>query len=202
MKKILIIIALLFLTHCSTQKLYTPLDKNQIDAHFNLGGPLFVLSGIPLFMPFAYLGLDYGINNKLSLAADLPLTLYFFKNAALDISGTYFFTKKIALKAELLGVWDITQSKAKLWPMLSGWSVLHISQNWLIMPGFNLIFQETTPAIIASPTITFVKTFKQWNINFAIDYLMPYAKKTDYNLDYISPGLGGFALNFGFGKRL
>ncbi|MCK5242934.1 hypothetical protein KAR34_10835 [bacterium] len=200
LKKISVLIVIIFLTGCATQRLYKPLPKNEKEVHFSVGGPMIKLNDIPLFMPLVYLGYRYGINDNLSLGIDLPVTLILFQNISIDSNLIYFLTPKFAIQPEILFVWDIKEEVARIFPLLSSWYSIQLSQTIYLTPGISSMYQFREPYIFVSPFISVIKKIGKWDLMCEFSYLAPHIKN-DYTTEYISPGYGCVGIYLGVGRR-
>jgi hypothetical protein len=69
---------LLVFTTCTSTRFVKPLNKGQKAVFGNFGGPLIKFSGMPMPIPFANVGLGYGLHNRMSLYSSIDVTSALF----------------------------------------------------------------------------------------------------------------------------
>jgi hypothetical protein len=100
---ILMALFVLVLSKCAPSRFVKPLQKNQQAASFSFGGPVIGYAGAAIPIPFTTLAYGRGLSDRLTVFGGLHITSLAFKNAQIDLGGTYgiWQTKKNGLSASL-----------------------------------------------------------------------------------------------------
>jgi hypothetical protein len=88
MYRLIFLITVIGLWSCNTTRVVKPLEKGELQAGANLGGPLFKLGSAPLFMPLSSLHAAYGCKEHTTAFASLHTTALLFGVLQTDLGIT------------------------------------------------------------------------------------------------------------------
>lgn len=87
--RVYLLIGALFLSACGAAKQVEPMDEEQHQMHFSLGGPLITQGGINVPVPYIVAGYRYGYTERVSLHASLHPVALAFKTFAGEFGASY-----------------------------------------------------------------------------------------------------------------
>ena len=66
------------------------MGKGNIDANISIGGPFIPITDTKIPSPYATIGANYGMTDRINLDANLHITSLFYQVAGLDFGATFF----------------------------------------------------------------------------------------------------------------
>ncbi len=220
MKKLLPLFVLIGLgiASCGPARYVKPLEKKQWAAHGHFGGPLFKNLGYTIPTPLTGAGIGYGLNEQITLFADLQLTELGFGVIHLNAGGNYYFSQPKAYMPGLSGsfllntavsTWD---GRAKFWPQIdvnARWEYGK-RQNQIYLGLSNFFEPASTRAHgvkqethwIPSIFTGHVFSGNSWDFSIEGKWIAPH-KANDWTVvEYVGAGQkGSFGIYFGIAKR-
>jgi len=203
---------------CTPSRYVRPLEKGQWAAQGHFGGPLFDNLGYTIPVPLTSAGVGYGLDEKITVFADLQLTQLAFGVVQVNAGGNYYFSRPESYLPGITGTlilnaavstWD---GKAKLWPQLdvhARWSYGQ-KENQIYL-GLSNFFEPASQRTQgeAQPTHWLPSIFaghvfsgKSWDLSLEGKWIAPNQSNEWSVVDYVSAAQrGSFGIYLGIAKR-
>ena len=182
-----IFLSLILLFSCAAHTNLEPLGKSNMSANFSIGGPIVKAFGTRIPIPYATVGLNYGLNNKFNMNGNLHLFSLPYKIFGFDFGSTWFpFLNNgkiptIGIQPRLLTLMSLKSNvdeQLKIYPLIStsaAWKIdtglLYLGGN-ITIPLSSSDYDEDAVSTIFSPFLgyrwkigkhTFIFTEIKWH---------------------------------------
>lgn len=144
---------LFILLSCAAQTNFEPLGKGVLNTNFSVGGPIIKAFGTRFPIPYATIGANYGIADRLNVGGNLHLFSLGYKIAGLDFGAAWFpilnndFIPSISLQPRLLVLASMKSDISTRWrayPLITNTAAWKINKNFLYT-GYDLTIPLTEP---------------------------------------------------------
>ena len=119
-----LILLLIVISGCTSQKIVKPLQKGQQQVRANLGGPLIGFGELTIPIPLTPINYARGMSNKLTIHTGLQTTSLLYRTIQVDAEATYGMLKNegwvpgISISGTLNFLTDVREGNARLYPQL------------------------------------------------------------------------------------
>lgn len=203
---------------CAPSRYVRPLEKKQQVASLSFGGPLIKFSGAPVPLPFITAGYGYGLQQNITVFANLHVTSLLFSNLQSDIGATFrVYEKPLKYGFSLSPALQVATSlkagnSARLWPSLDANAYFHFHQTpSYLYAGTNAWFElsktrahgEAQPQfLIPNVQVGYVWVRTKWSHQFQLSYLGIGTAILPGVVDYIGfSGKGSLGLHYGLIRK-
>ncbi len=180
--KILFFSLILFLFSCSPARFVEPLEKGEVAAGINLGGPLIHFSGKVIPIPFSSVFAGYGLKDGTTVYSGLHLTSAAFKTFQMDIGIAQRFCSQEGKKPGVTfgGAFNVMAHKSdfRLYPSLDvnafwnyhddKWMTYLGSSAWLDFYKNKSINEDNYHAFL--PEFHLGQTLRMRNLDLTLEY--------------------------------
>jgi hypothetical protein len=196
MKKILyFVLTSGFLMSCSASRFVEPIEKDELAAGINFGGPMIDYGSTVIPIPLSSLEVGYGLKEKLTLFGGLHLTSMAFGNLQMDLGATYQFLDQdrfvpnLSISPSLNTIW-VPNNSFKVWPVIDINAYWHYGKkksyiyaginNYFELSGTKALEQPEGMPLIFSPQIGHVLKGKdrKWEFTAELKLIAPYARNS------------------------
>ncbi len=220
MKRLILLLGLLAVMAgaCAPSRYVRPLEKGQWAAQGHFGGPLFSNLGYTIPVPLTSAGVGYGLDEEITLFADLQITELAFGVIQLNAGGNYYLSRPEGYRPGITGTlilnaavstWD---GRAKLWPQLdvnARWAYgqndnqIYLGLSNFFEPARHRTQGEAQPAHwLPSIFAGHVFSGKSWDLSLEGKWIAPNQSNEWSVVDYVSAAQrGSFGLYLGIAKR-
>ncbi len=87
---LVIVLSFLFLTGCTAHSFLEPLGKGNRASRVALGGPIVAAFGTHVPVPYAVVGSEFGVSEKVNIGGDLHVLPIFYKIAGAEAGATWY----------------------------------------------------------------------------------------------------------------
>ena len=109
---------------CTASRFVEPLDKGEITAGFNFGGPAIGFGGLTIPIPMLDAEVGYGLDTNLTVFGGINATSLYFNNIHVSGGATYQFLEQdrfipnLSVSPSFQFVFGMSENKASFWPVL------------------------------------------------------------------------------------
>ncbi len=196
LKSIFFIVLGLMIGSCNATRFIEPIEKGDLAIGIHSGGPLIEFGGTPIPVPLSSLEVGYGLKENTTVFGGLHTTALLFGNFQMDIGSTFKvlsqkkYTPNISVSPAINTIWDITDKKAKIWPILDLNCYWHYGErknyfyvglnNYFELSSRKALGQRQEYPILFSPQIGHILKGKdhKWEFTAEIKFLAPYIQST------------------------
>lgn len=158
-------LGIILLTSCAAHNALEPVGKGRTVVRGGVGGPIVAAFGTNVPVPYAVVGIQRGVSDRVNVTADLHLTPIFYQMAGGEFGAVFFFASPqsrwtIGLGGRLLALGSFkvrVEERLRLYPILSASSARTGMRNtpyagvdWTLLPH-QPDYDEEPGRVIASP---------------------------------------------------
>lgn len=199
------ILALVFIfAGCAAHTSLEPLGRGNMNANLSLGGPIVAAFNTRIPIPYATLGMSYGLNDKMNIDGNLHLTSLPYRIFGLELGASYFpllndgLIPTFGIHPEVLTFISMkpdVESRMRLYPSLSASAAWHLGSD-LIYTGLDYTLPLTTsdydsdaPKFVLSPFAGYRTDLgKNLRLTAELKWQGVNVRSNQLAADYIKPG--------------
>ncbi len=159
---------------CAAHTNLEPVGKGKLNANLSLGGPIVAAFGARVPVPYATIGSNYGLTDRININGNLHLLSTFYGVIGFDFGTTWFplsnkgKTPTIGVQPRLLALTSFknnVSSRFRIYPLISSSAAWSLG-NGLIYTGFDLTIPLTLQDFDDDASSTIVSPFfgYRWNL--------------------------------------
>jgi hypothetical protein len=189
---------------CAAHTSLEPLGRGNMNANLSLGGPIVAAFNTHIPIPYATVGMSYGLNEKMNIDGSLHLTSLPYRIFGLELGASYFpvlnegLIPTVGIHPEVLTFISLkpdVESRMRVYPSLSASAAWHLGSD-LIYTGFDYTFPLTSsdydtdaPKFVLSPFFGYRTDLgKSLRLTAELKWQGVNVRSDQLAADYIKPG--------------